>query len=53
MEDANPYKEVYFDKYCSTCKHKDLNEEDEPCCDCLEEAVNVYSHKPIQWEEDK
>lgn len=46
------YKEVYFDMYCKTCKHKNKKEEEDPCYDCLAETVNVYSHKPLYWEED-
>lgn len=45
------YKEVYFDKYCPTCKYKNLLEDEEPCCDCLDVSVNAYSHKPVKWEE--
>ena len=47
------YKEVYFDKYCKTCKYKNLKESDYPCDECLEEAVNVYSHKPVKYEEEE
>lgn len=47
------YKEVYYDQYCSRCVHLELEEDDEPCRDCLDEPVNVYSHKPIYWEENK
>lgn len=49
--DANEMKEVYFDQYCQTCKHKDLKESEEPCNECLTETVNLYSHKPVKWEE--
>lgn len=45
------YKEGYFNQYCKTCKHRDLTEEGEPCCECLNEPVNLYSHKPVKWEE--
>ena len=48
MEDA--YKEVYFNKYCETCKFKDTKEEDEPCDECLTYPVNTHSHKPINYE---
>ena len=44
-------KEVYFDKYCETCIHKNLKEHDSPCDDCLTESVNQYSHKPVKYEE--
>lgn len=49
MEDL--YKEVYFETYCKTCKYKDRKEEQLPCCDCLEEPVNLQSNKPVKWEE--
>lgn len=45
------YKEVYFCQYCSKCKHKDVVHTDEPCNECLHESYNVYSHKPVKFEE--
>lgn len=49
MEDI--YKEVHFNHYCMTCKHQNLPETEDPCFDCLNEPVNLYSHKPVKWEE--
>lgn len=49
MEDT--YKEVYFNEYCKTCEHEKLSEQDDPCFECLNEPVNLYSHKPVNWEE--
>lgn len=49
--DNNCYKEVYFGQYCKLCKNRSLTEEDEPCYDCLQEPVNLYSHKPVRFEE--
>lgn len=49
MDDS--YKEVYFGEYCKTCMHCDKAETDDPCDDCLSEPVNVYSHKPVKYEE--
>lgn len=49
MEDA--YKEVYFNEYCKTCKHELLADYESPCDECLEDPVNLYSHKPMKWEE--
>lgn len=46
-------KEVYFGEYCKTCKHFDKNDNQEPCDQCLEEPMNLHSHKPIKWEEKK
>lgn len=48
MEDS--YKEVFFDQYCKTCKNLNNKEDEEPCCECLNELVNLYSHKPVKWE---
>ncbi len=47
------YKEVYFDKYCKACKYKNLTAADDPCDECLEETVNLYSHKPVKYEEEE
>lgn len=41
------YKEVYFDHYCKTCKYESVKEEENPCCECLENPVNLYLHKPV------
>lgn len=49
MDDS--YKEVYFHEYCKTCKHRNKKETDDPCDDCLNEPVNLYSHKPTKWKE--
>lgn len=48
---CDDYKEVYFDVYCNTCKYRDMNETKDPCHECLNEPVNIYSHKPVKWEE--
>lgn len=48
MEDS--YKEVFFDKYCKSCKHSNTKEDKEPCNECLNEPVNLYSHKPVKYE---
>ncbi len=45
------YKEVDFAQYCSTCKYAEQAENEEPCDKCLEEPVNVYSHKPVEWKD--
>lgn len=43
------YREVKFDIFCATCKHADLKDTDEPCCECLEEPTNMYTEKPVRW----
>ena len=47
------YKHVYFYEYCKLCKHSKLSEDEEPCCECLLEPVNLNSHKPVHFEELK
>ena len=47
---VNNEKEVYFHKYCKLCKHFKKYEDEEPCCDCLDEPVNTHSHKPVYFE---
>lgn len=49
MEDI--YKEVYFDKYCETCKYENTPEKEDPCHECLNNPENLYSHKPVNWKE--
>lgn len=44
-------KIVDFDKYCKMCKHKDLEESEYPCHDCLNNPTNEHSRKPIKFEE--
>ena len=44
------YKEVYFDQYCKTCKHKKVKESEDPCDECLSNTTNAYSHKPVNYE---
>jgi len=47
------YKEVYFDQYCDKCVHKEESDTDDPCNECLTSPVNLYSHKPTKFEEEK
>ena len=49
MEES--YKEVYYNEYCKTCKHFYTDEWEDPCDECLSKPVNLYSHKPVNWEE--
>ena len=45
-------KEVRFDWYCKSCKHKDVKDSDDPCNECLDNPVNLHSHKPTKYEEE-
>lgn len=47
------YREVRFDKYCKECKHFKLDNYDEPCYECLGEPINLYSEKPVKFEEEE
>lgn len=45
-------KEVFFDRWCPSCKHIDKSESEDPCWDCLEQGWNINSHRPIFWDGD-
>ncbi len=47
----NNYKEVLYHKYCRNCEHWDILDGDDPCDECLDNPVNLYSHKPIHYKE--
>lgn len=51
----NHQKEVYFAEWCKKCKYYKADEEhlnpDHPCWECLDEPVNIDSHKPIRFEQ--
>lgn len=46
-------KIVSFDIYCKSCKHKSKEDYEDPCNECLHEPARQYSHKPLNYEEDK
>lgn len=48
----NLYFEVDFEKYCKTCEHKDLDERNDPCCECLDHGSNTQSERPVNWKEN-
>lgn len=43
-------QEVYFVKYCRTCKYRKLWDYQEPCNECITHPYREDSHKPIKWE---
>lgn len=43
-------KEVYFNEYCESCKYEKLEEDKDPCHDCLSTPMNINSHKPVHYE---
>ena len=45
------YKEVYFDQYCKYCKYEKVKDTKQPCDECLENPMNLHSHKPVKFEE--
>lgn len=47
----NEYKEVYFHEYCIKCKYRERSGQQEPCCYCMDEPLNLHSHKPVKFEE--
>ena len=49
----NELKIVEFGDYCKKCKYWENSEADDPCYECLENPVNVNSHKPTKYEEEE
>ncbi len=47
----NDYKIVNFNEYCQKCEYFDLDEYKEPCHECLNNPVNMDSHKPVNFKE--
>ena len=48
---VSDYQEVRFDQYCAKCVHASKDENEDPCWDCLENPVNVYSRQPVYFKE--
>lgn len=44
-------KEVFFGNYCQLCKFCNLDEDEEPCDECLEIPFREDTHKPMYFEE--
>lgn len=44
-------KLVEYEK-CKTCKHWLVNEQEEPCDECLSTPARDVSHTPIHYEEE-
>lgn len=44
-------KIVEFDKYCKLCKYTNMNEDSDPCHECLGNPTRPNSHKPVMFKE--
>lgn len=42
-------KEVRFDLYCKTCKHRSKQDYEDPCNDCLDTPVRKETSIPLYW----
>ena len=49
--DVNEYKEVYYNEYCKKCVHEKEKGYDTPCEECLDNPINLHSHKPVNFKE--
>lgn len=47
MENAE--KIVDYGRWCRYCRHWKLPEDKDPCHECLNEPVNIDSHKPVNF----
>ena len=49
--DQEYYKEVRYDLYCRTCEHLELDDEEDPCRECLDIPVNYGTSRPTMYKE--
>lgn len=47
----NDYRLVDFETYCKRCKYKDVKENKDPCCECLDYGANEHTDTPVYFEE--
>ena len=40
---------VEFDKFCSQCIYEKVNQAADPCHECLNNPVNEYTNKPVNF----
>lgn len=45
------YKLVNYDQYCERCVHRNTEDKDDPCDECLENPAMPDSHKPMHFKE--
>ena len=52
-DEVNEEKIVIFSDYCQRCAHYEEDESDpkSACWDCLDEPVNIDSHRPLYFKE--
>ena len=46
------YREVRYDIYCEQCKHKEETGYESVCEECLDNPTNLYTDKPVKFEEE-
>ena len=44
---------IEFDQFCGSCKHKDLDEKLDPCCECLDNPALVDTEIPLNYEKEE
>lgn len=49
----NRYQDVYYHQYCAKCKHYEKELLKEQCEHCMDNPLNLYSHKPVNFEEPR
>lgn len=49
MENRDQF--VDFDKFCNKCEYFKKEQYEEPCNECLENPINTYSNKPVNFKQ--
>ena len=47
------YRMVDFDTYCKICRYCDKDALEDPCYDCLDEPINQFTDRPVNYTEAK
>lgn len=42
-------REVSYEKYCGNCKYSDCPESADPCFECLDNPLNYYTDRPVNY----
>ena len=51
MANDSEYREVDYHIYCEKCKHYEDKGYESVCEECLDTPINLYTNKPIKYEE--
>lgn len=48
----NSMREVNFERFCPECKHFNKSENEEPCDECTNACIRMFSQRPLRFEKE-